>query len=249
MLIVAASMEQELIGLRREMLEIEDATGVHPPVEFRVLGVGPDRAGSAMAALAKDLKSDSDNVLVLGVAGGVNPDLDTGDILLADRYSLENGASLGAGKAIRPDPQMMKSAEQAALDMTVPVCTGGALTVDHLVVDPFERVELRAKYQADSVNMEDYRVAEAAQNAGVPFLSVRVVLDTAEQRLPGYLPGLAKSPYKVLTHVLLMPWRIPTMLKLKRQLQLCQAVLTNFAVAYMEATGVISPSDGLRQRA
>jgi hypothetical protein len=88
--------------------------------------------------------------------------------------------------------------------------------------------------------MEDYRVAEAAQKASVPFLAVRVVLDTANESLPGYLPGLAKSRYKVITNVLLMPWRIPTMLRLKRQLELGQMVLANFAVAYMKETGIIS---------
>ncbi|MCH8297546.1 MAG: hypothetical protein IH873_05720 [Chloroflexi bacterium] len=239
MLIVASSMEQELTGLRREMLDIEGATGVHPPVEFQVLGVGPERAGAALTALLEDRRSGVDGVLVLGVAGGVDPDLETGDLLLADRYALHNGAAQGAGQAIKPDTQMLQSAEQAALDLSIPVCNGGALTVDHLVAGPEEREELRTQYQVYSVNMEDYRAAEAAQKAGVPFLSVRVVLDTASQRLPGYLPGLAKSPYKVLTNVLLMPWRIPTMLRLKKQLQLGQAVLTIFGVSYLKVTGII----------
>ena len=180
-MIVAASMEQELSGLRREMLEIEDVTGTHPSMEFRVLGVGPDRAGAALAALLESRDSpDSkvDGVLVLGVAGGMDPKLESGDLLLANRYSLQNGSALGAGQAIRPDPEMLKSAQQAALDLSMPVFTGGSLTVDHLVAEPEERVDLRAQYQVDSVNMEDYRVAEAAQKARVPFLAVRVVLDT-----------------------------------------------------------------------
>ena len=236
---MAASMGQELLGLRHEMLDIEDDTGVSPSVEFQILGVGPDRAGAALAALLEGRRSEVDGVLVLGVAGGVDPDLDTGDLLLADRYALQNGAAQGAGQAIKPDSQMLKSAEQAALNLSIPVCNGSALTVDHLVAEPEEREELRTQYQVQSVNMEDYRVAEAAQKAGVPFLSVRVVLDTAGQRLPGYLPGLAKSPYKVLTNVLLMPWRIPAMLRLKSQLQLGQAVLTTFGVSYLKVTGVI----------
>ncbi|MBC8280166.1 MAG: hypothetical protein H8E48_05210 [Chloroflexi bacterium] len=238
-MIVAASMEQELIGLRRELLDIEDATGVKPDVEFRVLGGGPDRAGITLAALLSEKRSNLEGVLLIGVAGGMDPELETGDLILADRYALQNGVAVGAGKALTPDDQMFKSAQQAALDISVPMFNGGALTVDHLVSESEEREDLRAQYQVSSVNMEDYRVAEAAQSAGVPFLSVRVVLDTAKQKLPGYLPGLAKSPYKVLTNVLLMPWRIPTMLRLKKQLQLCQAVLTNFTLSYMRTTGVI----------
>ena len=232
-------MEQELTGLRRELLDIETATGVHPQVEFQVLGVGPDRAGASLTALLERSRPQVDGVLVVGVAGGVEPSLETGDLLLADRYALQNGAAQGAGQAIRPDTQMLQTAQQAALDLSVPVFDGGSLTVDHLVLEPEERQELLTQYQIQSVNMEDYRAAEAAQKAGVPFLSVRVVLDTASQRLPGYLPGLAKSRYKVVTNVLLQPWRIPTMLRLKRQLQLCQAVLTNFGVSYLKATGII----------
>ena len=232
-------MEQELTGLRRELLDIETATGVHPQVEFQVLGVGPDRAGASLTALLERSRPQVDGVLVVGVAGGVEPSLETGDLLLADRYALQNGAAQGAGQAIRPDTQMLQTAQQAALDLSVPVFDGGSLTVDHLVAEPEERQELLTQYQIQSVNMEDYRAAEAAQKAGVPFLSVRVVLDTASQRLPGYLPGLAKSRYKVVTNVLLQPWRIPTMLRLKRQLQLCQAVLTNFGVSYLKAAGII----------
>ena len=240
MLIVVASMEQELTGLRRELREIEDATGISSQVEFQVLGVGPERAGAAMAALLEDRpsrRSKVDGVLLVGVAGGVDPELETGDLLLADRHALQNGASQGAGQAIKPDADMLQSAQKAALELSVPIFNGGSLTVDHLVAEPHEREFLRTEYQVYSVNMEDYRAAEAAQNAGVPFLSVRVVLDTASQRLPGYLPGLARSRYKVVTKILLMPWRIPTMLHLKRQLQLCQAVLTNFGVSYLKVTG------------
>ena len=232
-------MEQELIGLRRELLYIEDATGVHPQVDFRVIGVGPDRSGATLAEILRNNESNVDGVLVLGVAGGVDPELETGDLLLADRYALQNGAAQQAGHAIHPNADMLRSGQQAALDLSVPVFDGGALTVNHLVTQPAEREELRIQYQIRSVNMEDYKAAQAARENGVPFMSVRVVLDTANQSLPGYLPGLAKSPYRVITNVLLMPWRIPTMLKLKKQLQLCQAVLTNFGMAYLKVARVI----------
>ena len=239
MLIVAASMEQELVGLRRELLDIEEATGIKPDVEFHVLGVGPDRSGATLSTLLSNKPSNLKGVLLIGVAGGVDSELETGDLVLADRYALQNGAAQGAGRAISPDGLMFKSAQQAALDLSIPMFNGAALTVDHLVVEIEERQHLRERYQASSVNMEDYRVADAAQKAGVPFVSVRVILDTANQKLPGYLPGLAKSPYKVITNVVLMPWRIPTMLRLKKQLRLCQAVLTNFSLSYMRTTGVI----------
>jgi hypothetical protein len=82
--------------------------------------------------------------------------------------------------------------------------------------------------------MEDHAVASAAANAGVPFLSVRVVLDTAEQTLPGYLPGLSRKRNVVLTEIMLKPWRIPTLMRLKSQMDLCQTVLTRFGMSYLE---------------
>ena len=113
------------------------------------------------------------------------------------------------------------------------------VTGDSSELTPELLEKLRMQYQIRSVNMEDYRAAEAAQKSGVPFLSVRVVVGTASQSLPGYLAGVPRSPYKVMPNVLLMPWRIPTMLRLKKQLQLCQAVLTNFGMSYLRATGVV----------
>ena len=77
-------------------------------------------------------------------------------------------------------------------------------------------------------------MASAARKADVPFLSVRTVLDTAEQSIPGYLPGLSKGRSAVLTEIMLKPWRIPTLMKLKSQMDLCQSVLTQFGMTYFK---------------
>ena len=71
MLILAASMKHELTGLRRELFDIETATGAHLQVEFQVLGVGPERAGASLTALFERSRPQVDGVLVVGVAGGV----------------------------------------------------------------------------------------------------------------------------------------------------------------------------------
>ena len=73
-------MEQELIGLRRELLDVKDATGVHPQVDFQVIGVGPDRSGATLAQILQENDANVDGILVLGVAGGVDPELETGDL-------------------------------------------------------------------------------------------------------------------------------------------------------------------------
>lgn len=228
-------MGAELAGLRREAEEFQASKGTTFPAEFHLLGVGPDRSGASMTELLEKRgpAKKVDGVLLLGVAGAAAPELETGSLLLPSSYTVDvPGSEAGAG-LLEPDADMLTLAQQAAAELGMPANRGASLTVDHLVGHPKERQELREKYTVDSVNMEDYRVAEAAAKAQVPFLSVRVVLDTARQKLPAYLPGLTRSRYSILTKVLGMPWRIPTLWRLKNQLMLCQAVITRFGMTYL----------------
>ena len=243
MLIVAASMGAELAGLRREIAEFQASKGIEFQVEFHLLGVGPERSGASMAKLLENFGPGAgrgankkvDGVLLLGVAGAVAPELETGSLLLAGRYALDvSGSQPEATPLLEPAAEMRKQAELAATELGMPINQGASLTVDRLVGQPKERQQLREKYNVESVNMEDYTVAEAAAKAQVPFLSVRVVLDTAGQKLPGYLEGLSRSKINLLTKVLVMPWRIPTLWRLKNQLTLCQAVITGFGMAYLK---------------
>lgn len=232
MLYVVASMEPELANLQRELDALESPQGARVPVEFHFVGVGPRRAGAAMTEILRKAKRRPEAVLMLGVAGAVNPGMESGDLVLADTYAVDTEGD--AANNIAPDPGMLETAEAAAAELRMPVSRASSLTVDHLIVESSERQQLREKYLVGSVNMEDHAVAVAVGKAGVPFISVRVILDTAEQRLPGYLPGLSRKRNAALTEILLKPWRIPTLWKLKSQMDLCQAVLTRFGLSYLE---------------
>jgi adenosylhomocysteine nucleosidase len=225
-------MEPELAGLQREMETAGSSHGGSLPVEFHFVGVGPRRAGGAMTEFLSKAKRRPEGVLLLGVAGAVDPDMESGEVILADTYALDTKQDSAAD--VSPDPEMLQIAEATAAVLRMPVSRSSSLTVDHLIVEGKERQELREKYRVGSVNMEDHAVAVAAQKAGVPFLSVRTVLDTAEQTIPGYLPGLSRGRNAVLTEIMLKPWRIPTLMKLKSQMDLCQSVLTRFGMTYFK---------------
>ena len=70
--------------------------------------------------------------------------------------------------------------------------------------------------------------------ARVPFLSARVILDVAEQDLPGYLSTFSRSRRKAILGALTRPWRVPTLIRIARQMRQCQRVLTRFAVSYLD---------------
>ena len=231
-LIVAASLGTELAGLQQEVEGKAYPKRDWPQVEFHLLGVGPERSGASTAQMLES-RRDVDGVLLLGIAGGLDPRLETGSVVLAERYAMSTGAD-GDDPVLAADEDMRRMAGRAAAGLGMPTYHGTSVTVGHLVREPRERDELRRIYDADSVNMEDYRTAAAAANAGVPFLSVRVVLDPASQRLPAYLEELSRAKYGIFTKVLAMPWRIPTLWGLKNQLMLCRTIITRLGVAYLE---------------
>ena len=232
MLFVVASMEPELSGLQREFAALDASRVAGFPVEFHFVGVGPRRSARAMNEFLTKAKRKPEGVLMLGVAGAVDPGMESGEVILADTYALDTKEDSAAD--IPPDPEMLGVAESVASNLRMPVSRASSLTVDHLIVEGKERQGLREKYGAGSVNMEDHAVASAAREFGVPFLSVRTILDTAEQTIPGYLPGLSGGRNAVFSEILLKPWRIPTLMKLKSQMDLCQSVLTRFGLTYFK---------------
>ena len=231
MLYVVAGMMDELDGLRQELEAPGVKEGLSFPLEFLVVGIGPERSGQTMAEVLANGRRKPAGVLMLGVAGALEPGRETGELILAGSYALDSDVK--ERQAIAPNGAMLEAAEAAAADERMPVTRGDSLTVDHLICESWERRQLREKYGTDSVNMEDHAVASAADAAGVPFLSVRVVLDTAEQPLPGYLPKLSQGRGAVFSEVLAKPWRIPVLRRLKSQMGLCQAVLTRFGMSYL----------------
>ena len=232
MLYVVSSMEDELAGLRQELDALDASQRLGFPLDFHVLGIGPERSGNAMSAALTEGRRRPIGVLMLGVAGALEARRETGELILADRYVLD---SVGEPtRTIAADATMLEAAESAAAESRMPVTRGDSLTVDHLICEGWERRQLLEKYGTDSVNMEDHAVAAAARAAGVPFLSVRVVLDTAEQSLPGYLPKLSKGREAIFKEVLARPWRIPALMRLRSQMALCQAVLSKFGMSYLQ---------------
>ena len=122
----------------------------------------------------------------------------------------------------------------------------GALTVGQVISAPEQKRSIAAAYPVGIVEMEDYWVAEVAAEFGVGFLAARVVLDTADQALPGWLLGLSRSRIKAVLSLAVRPWRIPTVVRLARQRPLAQRSLTRFALKFLaemaNAKGMLQPT-------
>ena len=261
MLTVIASMDYELSGLRRELNsaafadkgEHRDPAAQEGPPDLKVIGVGKERAQASVRQLLEKRTTGSstggvetNGLLLLGVAGAVDPALHTGDLVLSSRYFKftqgigawgPNLAESAADRAIEgpltPDPDMWELATKACAGEGRKPAYMDSLTVDRVVSDPDQKRAIAAAYPVGIVEMEDYWVAELAAEFGVAFLAARVVLDTVDQALPEWLLGLSRSRLKAVWSLAGKPWRIPTVARLVRQRPVAQKSLTSFALKFL----------------
>lgn len=224
MLTVIAAIEQELTGLRRALKSCpSDLVNMH------VTGIGKERVQSNISRILDSRRwHQGDELLMLGFAGGLDPVLKCGDLLIPTFYYAESGGLIVA------DGEMWKQSRVSALAAGPTVVQGNSLTVGQVVSTPEDKRALYRQHQVGSVNMEDYWAAEVATDAKVPFLSARAVLDPASQALPQYVLGLTGRPVEAAFRVMSNPWRAPAMLALAGMRKKAQASLTRFGLAFIE---------------
>lgn len=162
------------------------------PVLIATCGIGKVQAAALTQAL---LERGAAAVLFTGVAGGVDPALRVGDLVVADR-ALQHDVDvtpLGYARGQVPghegvawvaDPDLRErvraSATAVAAAAGVRVVVGTVASGDRFVADPAEVARLRAAFGAACAEMEGAAVAQVCAAWGVPWAIVRSVSDTAD---------------------------------------------------------------------
>jgi adenosylhomocysteine nucleosidase len=145
--------------------------------ELRIVrtGADPERARRE----AKDLVTSGVSALVsFGVAGGLCPTLDAGDLILADHVILPDGRSVAA------DTAWIRLARQRLGKTGHKTVIGPVAASDRLLATPAEKRRLSELSGGIAGDMESGAVAAVAHEAGLPFLVVRAVSDSATRILP-----------------------------------------------------------------
>lgn len=195
-----------------------------------LVGTGRESAARLLAALSA---SPAGAVLVTGFAGGLDPLLRPGDLVVASRIIRE-----GNGAAAEPDEGLRRRIEKALRAAPLPFVAEPLLTVD----DPLLTVEAKGRAflatGAAAVDLESYWLAQAARDRRVPLVAVRAVLDVAQDRVPGYLPELAevarREQAKALGRGLLRhPRDVPAVVRLARSAARAGARLQRFLEVFL----------------
>ena len=117
-------------------------------------------------------------VLIAGFAGGLDPSLRPGTTILARESTTPEGEPLP------PDVAANKLIEAALHKYGLTFVRSRLVTVDAPVMRASEKRDLWNTHGAGGVDMETHAVAQACSAAGVPWVAVRIVLDTAGQSMP-----------------------------------------------------------------
>ncbi len=141
-------------------------------------GVGAERALSAARWVAAE---GATALAVVGVAGGLDPGLRPGDLVVADAV-LEAGGAAGGSWATDPDRAGLVDAALAAEGLRVR--RGAVVSTRRPAASPEEKGSLCDRCAALTVDMESAAVARAAAEGKLPLVVLRAVCDSADQSVP-----------------------------------------------------------------
>jgi adenosylhomocysteine nucleosidase len=174
--------------------------------------VAPSGARPARAAeIARELlASGADSLISFGLAGGLDPRLGPGSVIVADRVlawhrAIPSEPLRGFGNMFHlrgpTDGEDAPHAREAAISdgefetdaelraqllgvLSDKTYGGGIVGVDRAVTAPGDKLGLFAATAGVACDMESHAVAEVAAAAGIPFLVLRVVSDPSNRSVP-----------------------------------------------------------------
>jgi adenosylhomocysteine nucleosidase len=186
-----------------------------------VTGGDPSRA----AALLAEETGSLSGVLSFGIAGGLDPTLAAGDLVVATRVRGPRGAW-------RADMVWA-----AALARATGARLGTVAGARAVVADPAAKRQLHtATGGALSVDLESEAAAAFAASRGLPFCALRAVADTAEENVPpsaadGLTADGRPAAGRVALSLLRRPKDLPAVLQVAKRAKVALGALEKAAKA------------------
>jgi adenosylhomocysteine/aminodeoxyfutalosine nucleosidase len=145
---------------------------------------------STLTAATMIEKFGAELLLFSGVAGGINPTLKIGDLIVATalcQHDLDitafghpHGFVPEGSQFINAERKLIDIANEVALDMDVKLQEGVIATGDQFVHSQERKDWISATFNADALEMEGTSVAVVCEALEVPFLILRAISDTAD---------------------------------------------------------------------
>jgi adenosylhomocysteine nucleosidase len=171
---IVVAMPMEGRSLTRTPLQRGQALRIDQSCSVVQAGIGGANAQRATRAL---YESGVDALISWGCAGGLCPAIRAGTLSIPDAVVDFDGEQL-------PIDRRLHQSLCHLLADTALIRTERSLSYDSAVVSTQQKAALYQRYGAIAVDMESAAVALTAHGYGLPFASVRAILDPADQALP-----------------------------------------------------------------
>jgi adenosylhomocysteine nucleosidase len=201
-----------------------EARHLGPTRRHEPITVLPDGTLLAVSGMGRTAAADSARALIeagatalasWGMAGGLDPALEPGAILLPTEVEALSGGSIVTTHSWRERLIASIAAHQ-------PVARGKLVTSARAVGSLAEKARLFRETAAAAVDMESWAVAQVANIRRLPFIAVRVIVDSADDSLPRAVAVAADSAgylrtWRLIGALARSPAQLPPLLRLARR--------------------------------
>lgn len=195
---IIGAMSEEVQGFKKIMKNVEEEkigtftfyTGIMHDQDIVLLETGIGKVNAAIGATLMIEAFDVEEIIFTGVAGGVNPDLDLGDVVISkdliqhDFDTSAFGDKLGViprmeSSIFEADDELIELAEKAGKKLKGKVIVGRVLSGDQFIASPEKIAFLRKEFNGECTEMEGAAVGHVCQVLDVPFVVIRTMSDKA----------------------------------------------------------------------
>jgi adenosylhomocysteine nucleosidase len=173
-------------ALNEEAAPFRKKAAGRPDVFVLVTGIGRTNAEKSVREFLAT--NSPELVLTCGFAGGLNPDLNLGDVVfeIFPRSSRGDEAQIKIGNR---QSAIGNQSEPPYVGCYEKLIAAGARPVkffcaDRVAITVAEKKKLRDNTGADAVEMESGAIHAVCRERGIPCVTVRVISDTAGEDLP-----------------------------------------------------------------
>jgi adenosylhomocysteine nucleosidase len=202
-----------------------------PDVQLFRTGIGVAKTAESLGRCLAQGRVQA--VLGIGFAGGLSPELQVGDLVVARRIR-RNGVTMSVS------PNLLARAEKVRFRGT-PVHFGTFITVDQILGDSRAKGSLAASlanHEVGCVDMESSAIGQVCSERQIPFLIARCVTDNVGEDLPIDFNHCWKSDgeietRKILLSVLRHPGALAGLWGLRNRSRQCAENLADFVKEFL----------------
>lgn len=203
-------------------------------------GMGPERARQAAVWLTDNYPLQG--LISIGFAGGLQPDLHTGDAVLAQHIQAYDAPSGNLPAAfsdpITPTPCLLHVAARAACPPPSTVYRGALISAKTVVAGARQKQHLGRLSNALAVDMEAHSIGRVAIQRRLPFVSLKTVFDTYDEDISLSLtqcttPTGTLKPAALVSALLFHPTLIAHLPRLRHKAKTAAQHLENWLLRFL----------------